>query len=257
MVQRKKKFGDHPEIDRQVADLANRRDVAQAALNYLRLVKEHSVDSEVVSRGASLGLGQSELAAQLGMSKRDVGRLQRDADPPHVMGADQASFARLRDVFLSLIWGAKPSAGAPAERARVTTINFGDPAVVADILAVLIDHAELPDDGPYRRGVLAFEATSTGDTVTVTIPNPDDMFPPAVYELTVRRSADFVPSTKPMLGGAVGLGVHDRPTAIRRAEYWNQQLVADPEYGPSSGLLVGVAEKRDADGRWPLVWTQA
>jgi hypothetical protein len=38
-----------------------------------------------------------------------------------------------------------------------------------------------------------------------------------------------------------------------QAGMWNEVLSADPVFGPTWGLVVGVAPVRDGDGRYPLV----
>ena len=48
-----------------------------------------------------------------------------------------------------------------------------------------------------------------------------------------------------------------RASSLHQAAQWNYALADDPIFGPDSGLVVGVAPERDADGRYPLVWVPA
>lgn len=45
-----------------------------------------------------------------------------------------------------------------------------------------------------------------------------------------------------------------RTSAEKQAGYWNVVLADDPAFGPTSGLLVGVAPMKDCDSRYQLVW---
>jgi hypothetical protein len=47
-----------------------------------------------------------------------------------------------------------------------------------------------------------------------------------------------------------------RSSAERQARRWNEVLAADLGFGPTSGLVVGVAPVRDGDGRYALVWVR-
>lgn len=51
-----------------------------------------------------------------------------------------------------------------------------------------------------------------------------------------------------------------RISAERSVAYWNRVLAYDPVFGPSSGMIVGVAPVWDADEnrrRYQLVWVPA
>src|SRR4051794_37728057 len=46
-----------------------------------------------------------------------------------------------------------------------------------------------------------------------------------------------------------------RASAESQAVFWNDHLIDDPEFGPSSGFRVGCGPRMD--GRYPLVWVRA
>ena len=45
-----------------------------------------------------------------------------------------------------------------------------------------------------------------------------------------------------------------RSSALKQAQFWNIALADDPVFGPTSGLVVGVAPLRDSEKRYPLIW---
>jgi hypothetical protein len=45
-----------------------------------------------------------------------------------------------------------------------------------------------------------------------------------------------------------------RASAFTQAAHWNAVLANDPVFGPTCGLVVGVAPIKDRDGRYALVW---
>jgi hypothetical protein len=47
-----------------------------------------------------------------------------------------------------------------------------------------------------------------------------------------------------------------RSSAEGQADMWNEALADGPVFGPTSGLVVGVAPVRDADHRYRLVWVK-
>lgn len=63
----------------------------------------------------------------------------------------------------------------------------------------------------------------------------------------------------PRLGDPIGAHASyvKRTSAEKQAKYWNLAIADDPALGPSSGLVVGVAPVKDAEGRFPLVWVTA
>jgi len=65
-----------------------------------------------------------------------------------------------------------------------------------------------------------------------------------------------MPLNQPRLGQALSdeLSYVRRASAEKQAKFWNQVLADNPIYGPASGLIVGAAPKKDADGRYKLVW---
>ncbi|WP_100514336.1 hypothetical protein [Mycobacteroides abscessus] len=129
-----------------------------------------------------------------------------------------------------------------------------DPATIADMVAVLVNDATFPASGRY--GGLMLNGWADGDKVVVVLPNPVEVCPPKVFELSVRRiDRGFPPPmTQPSLGAPVGAGLADHAASVARAHYWSLQLAQDPVYGADSGFIVGVADAPDDDGIWALVW---
>ena len=60
----------------------------------------------------------------------------------------------------------------------------------------------------------------------------------------------------PRLGDPISkeLSYVKRSSAEKQANYWNLALADDPAFGPASGLVVGVAPIKNAEGRYQLVW---
>lgn len=129
-----------------------------------------------------------------------------------------------------------------------------DPATIAEMVAVLVNEAQFPADG--RFGGLSLSAWVDGENLIVTIPNPVEIYPPKVFELSLRRVDHGFPppETRPQVGGSVGSGLRDRADSQARADYWTSQLAHDPVYGAGTGFVVGVAQQVDDDGIWPLIW---
>lgn len=66
-----------------------------------------------------------------------------------------------------------------------------------------------------------------------------------------------VPLTPPRLAEPINgyeLSYVKRSSAEKQAHYWNMALADDPAFGPTSGLVVGVAALRDSEKRYPLIW---
>lgn len=136
----------------------------------------------------------------------------------------------------------------------MAVIDMTDPATIADMVAVLVNEAQFPADG--RFGGLSLSAWVDGENLIVTIPNPVEIYPPKVFELSLRRVDHGFPppETRPQVGGSVGSGLRDRADSQARADYWTLQLANDPVYGVGTGFVVGVAQQVDDDGIWPLIW---
>ncbi len=136
----------------------------------------------------------------------------------------------------------------------MAVIDMTDPATIAEMVAVLVNEAQFPADG--RFGGLSLSAWVDGENLIVTIPNPVEIYPPKVFELSLRRVDHGFPppETRPQVGGSVGSGLRDRADSQARADYWTSQLAHDPVYGAGTGFVVGVAQQVDDDGIWPLIW---
>lgn len=289
MVKRKQKPADDAELSERVAALAQQRATARAALANLRFVEANFLDEALVRKGLELGLSQGEVADQLGLSKRDVNRLanglgiQRSAeDGP----AANPVFDALRAVFLETVCRSRTAAVQVDRRCRehdahqktdaeladrasaATCTRCNDmrphrpttglgPETIADMLAMVITHGDLPAHGPYTRDPFTFTASADGDVINVTMPHPNEVYPDKTYELTV-RSADAgfpLPMTPPHLGGEVGAGRHDYEASREYARNWTLALADDPLYGPSTtDLVIDVGTRSGLDGRWNLVW---
>lgn len=135
-------------------------------------------------------------------------------------------------------------------------IDLTDPAVVADMLAIIVNDSPTLDTERYHKFVVT--AVADGDKLLVTIPNPVEVYPARVWELSIRLRDDKFPAprTTPRSGDSVGPGLWDKQASQDRAEYWTAQLHNDPVYGATSGLIVGVGPERDEDGHWPLIWVE-
>lgn len=151
------------------------------------------------------------------------------------------------------------------DRSRQPILQWEDLDTVADLLATALIHGDLPQHhGPHRASVIGgFRAKAHGDKVTVTISMPEalEQFPDKIYEFSVRAiSTGFPPpATPPAVGGLVGSGRHDRGKSEELAKNWTTQLALlaeRDEVANSSGLVVGVGQDRDEEGRWNLVWTE-
>ena len=136
----------------------------------------------------------------------------------------------------------------------MAVIDMTDPATIAEMVAVLVNEAQFPADG--RFGGLSLSAWVDGENLIVTVPNPVEIYPPKVFELSLRRVDHGFPppETRPQVGGSVGSGLRDRADSQARADYWTSQLAHDPVYGAGTGFVVGVAQQVDDDGIWPLIW---
>lgn len=136
----------------------------------------------------------------------------------------------------------------------MAVIDMTDPATIVEMVAVLVNEAQFPADG--RFGGLSLSAWVDGENLIVTIPNPVEIYPPKVFELSLRRVDHGFPppETRPQVGGSVGSGLRDRADSQARADYWTSQLAHDPVYGAGTGFVVGVAQQVDDDGIWPLIW---
>lgn len=296
MVRRKKKVGDNPAIDAEVTSLVAQRERAQTAMAHLRFVEDNFVESALVEKALDLGLSQNEVADQFGMSKRDVNRLANLMISVDAPSATAPAFDMLRASFLETVTGSRNTAqaierdceefdgdrGFPSrsdrdresaqactrcndDRPRQTILAWDDLNTVADLLATALIHGDLPQHhGPHHAFVIGgFHAKAHGDKITVTISMPDGlgMYPDKVYELSVRTvSLVFPPpATRPTVGGLVGPGRHDRGKSEELARNWTWQLTKEAERDNSDhacGLVVGVGQDRDEEGRWNLVWTQ-
>ncbi|ORV08053.1 hypothetical protein [Mycolicibacterium fallax] len=104
-VRRKKKASEDPDAEASIAELARRRDLGRSALAHLRFIQENLVDHTVVHQGLALGLSQDELAARLGMSKREVNRHANSPALP-AGSTDGAPFGELVAAFLAQAWAA-------------------------------------------------------------------------------------------------------------------------------------------------------
>ena len=103
MVRRKKKASEDPDAEARIVELARRRDVGRSALAHLRFIQENLVDHAVVHQGLALGLSQDEMAARLGMSKREVNRHANSPALP-ADSTDGSPLDELVAAFLAQVW---------------------------------------------------------------------------------------------------------------------------------------------------------
>lgn len=90
------------------ADLAEVRERVQSAATHLRFLQDNYVMQQLVKEGLLRGLTQSELAAALKVSKREISRY---ANMPYVPAAAAAGDPlgperrALDEAFLTYVWG--------------------------------------------------------------------------------------------------------------------------------------------------------
>lgn len=97
-----------PPFPSPTADLAEVRERSQSALSHLRFLQDNYVMQQLVKEGLLRGHTQSELAAALKVSKREISRY---ANMPYIPAAANANDPlrnerrALDEAFLTYIWG--------------------------------------------------------------------------------------------------------------------------------------------------------